>query len=762
MKRIRIFILLLIMIPVSTMAKTNEVILPSTISIVMEDNVTDITDTDDNSCVIDNAEAFSCGNLRRIPKGVQFASNIFVNIIKYAIPAIMLISYIYNYLLIRFNRDKFDVIEARLYYLRVALVPCMIFGAVFGTQIAVAKFAAEDGANALLDCADCFLNNKCNVIYNPSENPCKDDRYFIINGKEVENENYDKYIEKYENTSSKKTKTSSGNTQQNNNQNNNQSNNDQVEPVSQNIDSDSDEEEEYIPAPVVISNPPEPEPQPVPVTPTLPITTTTRRSTTTTRTTTKTTVTTTEYIPSTPSTPSTSSTPSTPSIPSTPSTPSIPSTPSTPSTPTYSGNPIDVYFLNTMTNPLLKETHTSNQAILIKTYDEKYVLLDTGDEDSGIVQIIYNKLKELQGTTNVYIDYLILSHMHNDHFGNMKAIMGHKNITVRNAICKYDQFQSGWYNTHFAEPLKANGINEYKVTYDGQELQLGDMVSLKFYNTTDIYKKYDDQGICKRNYLGVKFKLVSKVGTSQNFGTKNDPLYIYIDGGKYKNGTFEYYTTTKYISKKGGSGINQYFYATKVDDRKNCNSNGNSYGILVTVNSSPKKKYIYLPSDLENIGYDLFPNKDGIYGNMGYSRVYGSNGDAKSKLSYSVKDKDFTPISKNLILEASETKVATSIRNYLGSKTEDIVIYQMAHHGGNSAPDAINTLGLNRSDLYAIAMRSTDTKNSKFAPGYIEGFNLARTYYYTLSSAKKMAAGYSENGIKCTITVGGSTSCNHI
>ena len=78
-------------------------------------------------------------------------------------------------------------------------------------------------------------------------------------------------------------------------------------------------------------------------------------------------------------------------------------------------------------------------AMILKTMDNKYVLMDTGYKKSGdtsVKNLIYSELVGLQGSENVTIDYLIISHLDADHYGNAIGILNDKKITVKNLVIK--------------------------------------------------------------------------------------------------------------------------------------------------------------------------------------------------------------------------------------------------------------------------------------------------------------------------------------
>lgn len=71
----------------------------------------------------------------------------------------------------------------------------------------------------------------------------------------------------------------------------------------------------------------------------------------------------------------------------------------------------------------------------------------------------------------------------------------------------------------------------------------------------------------------------------------------------------------------------------------------------------------------------------------------------------------------------------------------------------NNAKDAIDTLDLNRSNLFTINMHTTKGEKAK-------GRLVATSYYYTLSNTKEKVSGGSANGVLCTIKSNSKYVCN--
>ena len=109
---------------------------------------------------------------------------------------------------------------------------------------------------------------------------------------------------------------------------------------------------------------------------------------------------------------------------------------------------IEAYFLNSINNPSFSNTYANNDAFIFKTNDNKYILLDAGEhyikenKTFEVINLIYNKLKELQKKDIVTIDYMIVSHMHYDHAGNVADILNDSRFNIKNLIFKRESIQT--------------------------------------------------------------------------------------------------------------------------------------------------------------------------------------------------------------------------------------------------------------------------------------------------------------------------------
>lgn len=407
-------------------------------------------------------------------------------------------------------------------------------------------------------------------------------------------------------------------------------------------------------------------------------------------------------------------------------------------------NYAEIYFLNVYDKPNIVETlvndpdnkngYSNGEAFIIKTYDKKYILIDTGHKNEAIKKNIYEELKALQKTDKVKIDYMILTHSHGDHTGNAVSIINDNNIQVDKVIIKNESKASSAYK-NVSKAIKNEG-KIVKLKEDGQTSGLGKYVEIMLFNTNDVYKNKE----CHKGY-----RMTYTADTSK--AKKINGKYYYFDGVDYPNIKMK---STKELVKKHDkfvNGLDNYFYAAlNTSDSSDCNPNSNSLAIIIKVKTDNGNRYMYIPGDLDNGGYDII-SINGIYGNSA-TRLYD-----KDNVKFDSKTNRFVGTINGMNEIPSETNAAKSIKAKLGNEIKNITIYQATHHGANNAPDAINILGINNSSVNAIIPVKGDSAKSKV-------FTQVRTYYYTLSKTKKFyPGGTTKNGIHCKINNTGSTTC---
>ena len=425
------------------------------------------------------------------------------------------------------------------------------------------------------------------------------------------------------------------------------------------------------------------------------------------------------------------------------------------STPTINPNQtyIETYFLNTATHSSFSKTFEPNNSFIIKTVNGKYILIDTGVKTTEIKSLIYNKLKELQKKYNVTIDYLIISHLHSDHCGNVNDIIADSKITIKNIILKKEKLGIGTYNI-FEKNAKNKKINiiESSLLKEGISYSLDNNVKMYLFNTKDIYA---NESNCKTNQKYYELEFSSKTGKELAKDTNNN--YIYINGEEYvKDYNLKLHTSTNV--NWNPNGINSSFYGYPVIMSTNCNANANSIGIIFQIKTNSGNKYMYISGDIENNGYLFFGEYDNNYKTIIHgqpSSYYYEYKIVNDKPQFVIENNKFVknktiPIVRN----AAEYKTAKTISNTFNDIKNNLVIYQSSHHGCNNSKDAIDALNINRKGVYTIAAGYNSIMTSNNLRCQIANQNISNTTI--MSSGSRNI-----NGIKCTINGSGKTVCDN-
>ena len=418
---------------------------------------------------------------------------------------------------------------------------------------------------------------------------------------------------------------------------------------------------------------------------------------------------------------------------------------------------IEAYFLNTYNHSSFNgQKYGGNDSFIFKTNNGKYVLLDTGINSKLIKNVIYNSLKDLQKNNKVTIDYLVLSHMHADHIGNAVDILGDSKILVKNLIIKKESLVLDKYN-EITNAAKSNGktkiIETDSMLKEGDYYTLSNNVKMYLFNVSDIYigKK------CNK-YDYIMGFTAGKSGL--NFAKSPDDKYIYFKGQDLlaNDNKLKLYTTSKLdanINKENM--INSRFNGFLVEGKNNnCSANANSIAVLFQIKTTNGNKYIYLPSDLENNGYDPFGEYDNNYKTTihGYMRTYFYeyeliNGEPR----FIVKNNKLvksTKISTIKIAAAYET--AKKMKDKFKDLAGNITIYQQAHHGLNNYAEVVNLLKLNNKSVYTVAPLAADPRTGERVEHALSEYNLRNTIIM-------FGGGKNKNGVNCIIKGNGTTRC---
>ncbi len=405
---------------------------------------------------------------------------------------------------------------------------------------------------------------------------------------------------------------------------------------------------------------------------------------------------------------------------------------------------LNFFFLNTQTYNGMN--YTSNESILIQSIDNKYLLYDAADNDDKIVLMIYNRLKTLQKTSVVTIDYLVISHLHSDHYGSAMKILKNKNIVVKNLIIKKVSNSSDSNNVDkYNKIVNANSnvkVNQHK----NNTIALGNFTDIYFYNNPDVYANKD----CSATGKVVKYSRRCYTDNSVTY-IKADNKYICFTGADYlnalKNNTKVTYSLKDNCKDTRKKSFEESLFCAyqQPDERAACSENANSLAMLVDVKSKTHR-YAYIAGDLDNTGYPI----------SGDSSIGTGGATLYKNFTFNTQTNSFTE-KKGIVKVRNEDSVAKNIVKRLGNDTSKIVIYQQSHHGINN--NSVDILGLNRSDLYAIACTATDGERS--------GSFLSARGYYFLNKTNYLRTGYKDSdgnikqGIKCYIKYDDTYSCNY-
>ncbi len=433
---------------------------------------------------------------------------------------------------------------------------------------------------------------------------------------------------------------------------------------------------------------------------------------------------------------------------------------------------IEAYFLNTINNSSFKveKSYGNNDAFIFKTYNNKYILLDTGvtrtDENLPsyeIIDMIYNKLKSLQNKNVVTIDYMIISHMHWDHAGNAPTILNDSRFDIKNTIFKREKIQPLDEKIYDAAVKngKTNIIESNNKLQEGSYYTLDDNIKMYLFNVKDVFANATSckSGMPYYNYLIDQFRDVNAVRDGILTGENK---YLYFNGLEVINNesNFSFHSrtakpTTAEINTSDY--LNNKFWVVKQENGYNCNANTNSIVVVFQVRTKSGNKYIYLPGDLENNGYDPF----GEYDNNYKTTIHGGI----ATYPYFYKESNGYPFAffdgKKLRVDTfytlykvpAEYAVAKQVTNKFSDMAGNITIYQESHHGLNNAPEALDVLKVNSNKTYSITPAGTDPRISY-------QYRILRGQYYLGNSNIMFTGGSDKNGIKCAINGSGKTTCN--
>lgn len=443
---------------------------------------------------------------------------------------------------------------------------------------------------------------------------------------------------------------------------------------------------------------------------------------------------------------------------------------------TSNNNPTEIYFINTTNASLHKY---SNEAILIVTRDGRTAVIDTSD-NPDYPNIIYTYLKQIQNKDIVTIDHLIISHPHTDHYYGLKFISKtteyDNRIKIKNIYYKantYNETREGL--TTLINTLKNRKIIDNVISVTN--MQENTIIDLDNYNSLHLFNLNDSFSGIDCAFTGT----IKSIGFRKYSSSKNTSDLICSNSScnKYYYINIDEPHTIKKDASYDNTHLHDYWYAYKRDVSADylCNENTNSIAVLVESKTSSGSKYAYIPSDLENNAYSPIGEHNKYIENSWYSSSIYGNSWFVYDYNFNKVDTICTSTNKCVSLSkykvASESRVANRICNLLTNNNckdqaareqlTNIVIYQQSHHGYNNVLDAVNTLRLNRTDLYSIITTSGTAYRDK-----TNDFNIARTCAKNSKNTKMRSTGSTTSGfpsnsvgaIRCTIGSNGKTSCD--
>ena len=239
-------------------------------------------------------------------------------------------------------------------------------------------------------------------------------------------------------------------------------------------------------------------------------------------------------------------------------------------------NSIEGYFLNTQIDyeeDGKNKFFTSNESLLFKTENGKIIMVDTADNNEQVQNVIINKLREISSSDQIVIDYLLMTHPHGDHFGNLEYIITHPNIRVKNIIYKkenlYKNIENILNKENVLQVINSKNINIIDVSSLNESMHKInlDNVTMTLFNLSDAYKNYTaDQ--CKKTFYAIKFS--SSVRDTYENGKvqeniKKDGKYIYLNSLDPDDNTLKYSDTIENVGSDLGldsnNNPNRRYYA---------------------------------------------------------------------------------------------------------------------------------------------------------------------------------------------------------
>lgn len=404
-----------------------------------------------------------------------------------------------------------------------------------------------------------------------------------------------------------------------------------------------------------------------------------------------------------------------------------------------------IYFLRTSAQSL---------AILLRSSDEKYALLDTSyDGNDGYCNKIVSEMQKALGKKSnekIELSYLILSHSHLDHVGCATSLLKNSMVSIDTILMKKESINTKLFNkiknnkSAKTNLIQLNSGDNSSTGY--RDFSLGTM-RLYLFNYGDVYA--NSRSKCLNSNGKRIHDTTGTYKTVVNVNSNNLKEFFKVgnQGIGFKTANATSLMKMDFVAgQKGSNGAYNNYYLRKAD-RPICGTNANSLATLVGVPINGNDyRYFYLPADLENNGASFEGEYYNIPGSVNNVQTLPNKKKANSvwfihgtgaanpvdvKKLDKINAKTFNlPVKSNRVLKPMEILTALEVKKFLGKNLNKIVIYQASHHGINNDESAIQALNLNRNNIIVVAPRISSFSSTKRA-------DTQRTYFYTLNNVRR-------------------------
>ena len=142
------------------------------------------TESGNDYCNVDNLQYIRCGDAFDIPKEVPTLLSMAVNLLKIAVPIILIVVSVITLLKALAASKEDEIKKAQLSLVKKLIISVLVFFIISIVQFVILKVADDSEVGQLSDCLSCLLNNDCqdSLYYKNIENGIS--RCYYVNGGE--------------------------------------------------------------------------------------------------------------------------------------------------------------------------------------------------------------------------------------------------------------------------------------------------------------------------------------------------------------------------------------------------------------------------------------------------------------------------------------------------------------------------------------------------------------------------------------------------